>query len=173
MKAKMKAGILLLVFMSAAAVLLFVKPDKAGDGPLLDSGSATNAAAVDFDFTRMNPTMRQTYNYRLAANPREFEGKTLRVAGIYLTRVDESDGKRYFGCLLSGAPGGCSCCSMGCVLEFEPSDPDDWATNCPPVESSIVVSGLLRMEVSGDNALPQSVATIPRLVGADVRWKSN
>ena len=174
MKAKMKAGIWLLASLAAAAALLFVKPGKAGDGPLLDSGYApTAAAAVDFDFTQMNPTMRMTYIYRLAANPKEFEGKTLRVAGIYLTRVDESDGKRYFGCLLSDASGGCSCCSMGYVLEFEPSDPDDWTTNCPPVESSIVVSGLLRMVETGDNALRQPVATIPRIVGADVRWKSD
>lgn len=173
MKAKMKAGIWLLASLAAAAALLFVKPGKAGDGPLLDSGSATNAAAVDFDFTQMNPTMRMTYIYRLAANPKEFEGKTLRVAGIYLTRVDESDGKRYFGCLLSDASGGCSCCSMGYVLEFEPSDPDDWTTNCPPVESSIVVSGLLRMEVSDNKVRRRPVATIPRIVGADVRWKSN
>ncbi len=172
MKAKMKAEILLLVSMAAAAVLSLAKPHKTGDDPRLDDAPATNTAvAVDLDFTRMNPTMQMAYVYRLAANPKEFEGKALRISGTYLTRVDESDGKRYFGCLLSGAPGSCSCCSMGCVLEFEPSDPDDWTTNCPPVQSSIVVSGLLRMVKSSDNVQRQPVATIPRIVRADVRWK--
>ena len=63
--------------------------------------STTNEdVKVDFDFTRMNPTMQMTYTYRLGASPKEFEGKTLRISGTFLTRVDKEDGKRYFGCLM-------------------------------------------------------------------------
>lgn len=130
-----------------------------------DGAGATNAAAtVDFDFTRMNATMRTTYAYRLVANPKEFEGKTLRVSGVLLTRVDESDGKRYFACMM-GNPGGCACCSSGGVLEFEPKSSYRWPTNFPPVESSVTVSGLLKMVEMEEDGRTYS---FPRLFDADV-----
>ena len=83
-------------------------------------------------------------DFRLGANPKEFEGKSLRISGVFLTRIDESAGERHFACLL-GNPGGCACCSPGGVLEFEPKGSYKWPTNFPPVESGITVSGLLKM----------------------------
>lgn len=85
-----------------------------------------------------------------------------------LTRVDMDDGKRYFGCLL-GDPGGCSCCAPGNVLEFMPKDIYAWPTNFPPSESRITVTGRLKMAEVG----PQGQTfSIPRLVDADMDWKS-
>ena len=101
------------VLLCVASVMKDASPTPGG------TASTNDSVKVDFDFTRMNATMRATYMYRLAAMPGEFEGKTIRVSGTLLTRVDEEDGKRYFGCLL-GDPGGCSCCSPGGVLEFVP-----------------------------------------------------
>lgn len=110
-----------------------------------DCATMTNEAVkVDFDFTSMNSTMKVTYTYRLAANPKEFVGKTLRLSGMFLARVDKQDGKRYFGCLM-GDPGGCSCCAPGGVLEFVPQSSYVWLTNFPPVESRITVMGRLEM----------------------------
>ena len=127
--------------------------------------STTNEdVKVDFDFTRMNPTMQMTYTYRLGASPKEFEGKTLRMSGTFLTRVDKEDCKRYFGCLM-GNQGGCSCCSPGGVLEFLPKDSYVWPTNFPPVESRIMVTGCLKMFEVG---APEQSFTIPRLVDADI-----
>ncbi len=157
----------------AAAVLSLAKPHKTGDDPRLDDAPATNTAvAVDLDFTRMNPTMQMAYVYRLAANPKEFEGKALRISGTYLTRVDESDGKRYFGCSMDN-PGGCSCCSTGFVLEFVPSDSEGWAAKWQSIDSPITVSGRLEMVEAGDSILRQSVVRIPRLVDADVSTSEN
>ncbi len=132
------------------------------------SASATNISAeVDIDLTRMSQTARFTCEYRLNANPAEFEGKTLRIFGSLVTRVDEEDGKRYFGCSMD-TPGGCSCCSTGFVLEFVPSDSEGWAAKWQSIDSPITVSGRLEMVEAGDSILRQSVVRIPRLVDADV-----
>ena len=120
---------------------------------------------VDFDFTRMNQTMRMTYVYRLAANPQEFEGKKLRFAGTFLTRVDEADGKRYFGCLM-GESGGCSCCSPGGVMEFEPKETYKWPEGFPPEESRIVVCGTLKIVEIAEKS---ETYMIPRLAEADIQ----
>ncbi len=130
--------------------------------------AATNSPAqVDFDFTRMSQTARFTCEYRLNANPAEFEGMTLRISGTLVTRVDEEDGKRHFGCSMD-TPGGCSCCSTGLVLEFVPSDSEGWAEKWQSIDSPIIVSGRLQMVKEGDNMLRQPVVRIPRLVDADV-----
>lgn len=102
------------------------------------------SAKVDLDFTQMNQTVSTTYFYRLAASPKEFEGSTIRISGTFLTQVDETDGKRYFGCLV-GNPGGCSCCGPAGILEFEPVGASQWPTNFPPVDSAITVTGRLRI----------------------------
>ena len=94
------------------------------------------------------------------------KGKTLRISGTFLTRVDEKDGTRYFGCLM-GDPGGCACCAPGGVLEFMPKDLYVWPTNFPPEESRITVTGRLKMFEVGT---PEQSFTIPRLVDADMSW---
>lgn len=155
----MKRLLFALTLASLAALMLGARSSS----PPKNKAGETPALQVDFDFTRMNATMRMTQLYRLAANPREFEGKTLRVSGAFLTRTDPNDGKRYFGCLLGNA-GGCACCSPGGVLEFEPPHGLEWPKDFPPLESRITVTGRLKMVETGDQSLRQPVFTIPRLV---------
>lgn len=132
------------------------------------SAASTNSSAdVDIDLTRMSQTARFSCEYRLNANPSEFEGKTLRISGTLVTRMDKADGRRHFGCLINDG-GGCTCCSTGFVLEFVPSDSEAWAISWPSIDSPITVSGRLEMVQVGDNALRQPVVTIPRLVDAQV-----
>lgn len=132
------------------------------------SASATNSSAeVDIDLMRMSQTARFTCAYRLNANPAEFEGKTFRISGSFVTRVDEEDGRRHFGCRMDDA-GGCACCSMGFVLEFDPSDSEAWATNWPSIDTPITMSGRLEMIETGDNMQRQPIVKMPRLVDATV-----
>lgn len=165
---KMTARSIPLVALFAAVLFLCVDSVSKDVDSVPCGGAAKEELKIDFDFTRMNPTMRMTHMYRLAANPREFAGKTLRIPGIFLTRVDEEDGKRYFGCLM-GDSGGCSCCAPGGVLEFMPKDSYIWPTNYPPVESRITVTGRLKMFDIGPQEQP---VAIPRLVDADMSWKA-
>lgn len=133
------------------------------------TSTANGDGRIDFDFTRMNQTIRATHAYRLAANPKEFAGKTLRVSGIFLSRLDKDDGKRYFGCFM-GEPGGCSCCAPEGVVEFVPKASYVWPTSFPPVEGRITVTGRLKMLEVGP---PWQAFTIPTLVDADMSWASN
>ena len=168
MKVKMKAGPIFLVALFAAVILLCIASASQDVNSVLGGVAEREEVKVNLDLTRMNPTMRMTHMYRLAANPREFAGKMLRISGTFLTRVDKEDGRRYFGCLM-GEPGGCSCCAPGGVLEFMPKDSYIWPTNYPPVESRITVTGRLKMFEVGPKE--QSV-TIPCLVDADMSWKA-
>ena len=71
-----------------AVVLLCVASVMKDASPAPGGTASTNdSVKVDLDFTRMNATMRATYMYRLAAMPGEFEGKTIRVSGTFLTRA--------------------------------------------------------------------------------------
>ena len=66
---------------------------------------------------------------------------------------------------MMGNPGGCACCSSGGFLEFEPKSSYRWPTNFPPVESSVTVSGLLKMvEMEEDD----QTYSFPRLFDADI-----
>ena len=153
----------------AAAVLLFVCSERGGapgDGGAVAEDEGEEAG-VDFDFTHMNPTVKATYIYRLAANPREFEGKTLRIAGDFFTEVDEDDGRRHFGCRV-GNVGGCACCAPELVVEFEPRNACDWPTNFPPAESRVKVTGRLKMVQIGGDLLCQPAYDMPRLVDAEM-----
>ena len=169
MKAKKIVKASLAVALFAAAVLLCIDSASMNVNSVPSSATATNGCEkVDFDLTRMNPTVRMTHVYRLASSPTEFSGKTFRISGMFLTRVDKEDGKRYFGCLMSD-PGGCSCCAPGGVLEFIPRECYVWPTNFPPSESRITVTGRLKMFDIG----PQEQSlTIPRLVDADISWEA-
>jgi len=124
-----------------------------------------SSGEIDFDFTRMNQTVLAAYIYRLAAHPPEFEGKLLRFAGSFVTAVDEEDGKRHFGCRVEDGGGGCPCCSQAIILEFEPNDSALWQTNFPPEESSITVTGKLKMVRETNYGQTYDV---PHLVNSDV-----
>ena len=169
MKAKKILKMSLMFALFAAVVLLCIDSvSKTVNSGSVSTETTNGCEKVDFDFTRMNPTVRMTHVYRLASSPTEFSGKMFRISGMFLTRVDKEDGKRYFGCLMSD-PGGCSCCAPGGVLEFIPRECYVWPTNFPPSESRVTVTGRLKVFDIGSQG--QSL-TIPRLVDADIFWES-
>ena len=155
----------LAVVFLGVCVLLCARSVSKVSGVASDGIAATNGvASVDFDFTRMSSTVKAANLYRLGAVPQEFDGKTLRISGVFLTRVDEKDGKRYFACMMDN-PGGCACCAPGGVIEFEPKELYKWPADFPPVESRITVSGLLKMVKIEDDG---QIYSVPRLFEADV-----
>ena len=169
MNARKCIGPLIAAAFLGVAVSLCVSAVSRGAKAAPDDTAAPRAATraaepVDCDFTQMNSTMRMAHVFRLGANPQEFADKTLRVAGVFLTQVDRTDGKRRFGCLLC-EPGGCTCCAPGGVLEFEPKDSYAWPADFPSAESRITVTGRLKMVEAGDEQQPCSV---PRLLDADI-----
>ena len=169
MKAKKILKTSLVFALFAAVVLLCIDSVSKNVNSGSASAEATNGCEkADFDFTRMNPTVRMTHAYRLSSVPTEFAGKTFRISGTFLTREDNEIGKRYFGCLI-GEGGGCSCCEPSGVLDFMPKESYVWPTNFPPVYSRITVTGRLKVLKVGPQNDP---VTIPCLVDADISWDS-
>ncbi len=147
-----------------SAMLVVAQFGGSEDAPAQDEAASTNAVeGVDIDFARMNQTVLASQMYRLSANPAEFEGKTLRFAGKFLTTVGD-DGKRYFACSF-GTPGGCSCCSPSGIIEFEPKGARRWPEDFPPEESRITVVGRLKMV---DMTVEGRRYVVPRLFDADI-----
>ncbi len=160
---------LVVAALAAVALLCVDSTTRDVDLPTPHEEDAGDSAEVDIDLTRMNATMQATYTYRLAANPAEFAGKSMRISGKFLTGIDEEDGKRHYGCLV-GNSAGCACCAPSLVLEFEPKDSYAWPTNYPPEESQITISGTLEMFEVGDNMLRQPVTKVPKLANADIAF---
>lgn len=130
--------------------------------PAAVEGAEKEEVPIDIDFTRMNKTIQTSAAYRLMANPSQYVGKTIRMSGMFLTRVDKKDGKRYYGCEFMDP--GCSCCAPG-VMEFVPKEKYKWPTDFPDEESLVKVTGRLEMyEIS----VGQRTYTVPHLVDADV-----
>ncbi len=130
-----------------------------------ESGEPVAPDEPDFDFTEMNQTVQAAYLYKLAARPSEFDGKLLRLPGQFATTLDETTGKRYFGCVVGGPGGGCPCCSQTLLFEFEPKEAELWRTNYPPEKTSITITGRLKMvkETSYGQTFD-----IPRIIDCDV-----
>lgn len=133
--------VVIVAFLAAMAQTGVYSAPKDTKPATSDVATTNNSEKVDFDFTRMNQTMRATYIYRLAGNPGDFAGKTLRISGQFVTGIDENDGIRRYGCLLMDQGG---CCSQG-VLEFIPRDTYAWPTNCPPIQARITLCGRIKI----------------------------
>ncbi len=155
----------------AGAALLYVNA-TARDvaSPALHPEELGDCVPVDLDFTRMNATMQATYLYRLTATPSEFAGKSMRLAGAFLTGIDAADGQRHYGCLVGNAAG-CACCSPALILEFIPKDAYVWPTDFPPKESPVTIVGTLEMFEVGDNRLNPPITQVPKLTNADLAWR--
>jgi len=144
-----KVAAMILAAVALAALLGVVQsqgdPETQADIDIANSSQEGESEDVDLDFSKMNPTVQAAYLYKLAARPAEFEGKLLRLPGTFATTVDEANGKRYFGCVVGDAAGGCPCCSQTLLFEFKPKDADLWKTNFPPEKTFITITGTLRM----------------------------
>ncbi len=126
----------------------------------------TPRADVDFDLMSMKPSLRSSTTYRLAANPVEFEGKTLRLAGAFVLAEDEdSAGVHRSFAIAPASEAGCVCCSVVDPVEFLPKAKYSWPGDFPSNESPIVVTGRLEM-------YDEAGRRFPRIADADFNlWK--
>ena len=102
-----------------------------------DSGADVDLA-VDIDLTLLSSTMVYSEVYNMVYDPESYEGKTVKITGIFLSY--EVDGKIYFSCII---PDATACCAQG--LEFELKDnyiyPDDY----PEQGAEITILGTFTM----------------------------
>lgn len=75
--------------------------------------SASAAAPIDFDLTKMSGTMVYSYVYNLLNEPLDYVGKRFKIAGSYDEFVWDENGATYHNIIVADAT---ACCSEG--LEF-------------------------------------------------------
>ncbi|MCR4631499.1 MAG: hypothetical protein K5786_07690 [Treponema sp.] len=97
---------------------------------------ADKNAKVDFDLTKMSPTMIYSTVFDMMIAPENYENKVIKVEGMFNIFINEVTNDRYYAVLVQDAT---ACCQQG--LEFiwigDHNFPDDY----PEEFSEIVVTG--------------------------------
>ena len=85
--------------------------------------------------------------YDMVTEPSSYEGKTVKMDGIFDVYTDENTGKNYYACIIQDAT---KCCSSG--IEFELKEervyPDEYPDN-KPVHLSGEKTGNLTVSADG------------------------
>lgn len=92
---------------------------------------------VDVDLTVMSATMVYSVVYAMVTEPSSYEGKTVKMDGIFDVYTDENTGKNYYACIIQDAT---KCCSSG--IEFELEEERIYPDEYPDNGSFITVSGV-------------------------------
>ena len=92
---------------------------------------------VDVDLTVMSSTMVYSVVYDMVTEPSSYEGKTVKMDGIFDVYTDENTGKNYYACIIQDAT---KCCSSG--IEFELEEERIYPDEYPDNGSFITVSGV-------------------------------
>ena len=93
-----------------------------------------NPDGVDVDLTLLSSTMVYSEVYAMMVEPEEYFGKTVKMRGLFATQ--ESDGVRYYACIVQDAT---ACCAQG--LEFALSENRVYPDDYPDPGSEITVIG--------------------------------
>lgn len=96
------------------------------------------------DLTTLNQTMVYTRVSDMVTNPKDYEGKSVKMKGTYA--VYEGEARNYYACLISDAT---ACCSQG--IEFLPKKKLSHPADYPPEGTNIVVTGIFDTYYEGED----------------------
>lgn len=100
--------------------------------------------AVDIDLTEMSSTMIYSEVYNMMISPDEYDGKTVRIFGMY-TCYEASEDKVYYACIVQDAT---QCCAQG--LEFVLNDSYVWPDDYPENGDEVTVTGVFEVYEEGN-----------------------
>ena len=89
------------------------------------------------DLTVMSATMVYSVVYDMVTDPSSYEGRMIKMDGIFDVYTDERTGKNYYACIIQDAT---KCCSSG--IEFELEEERIYPDEYPDNGSFITVSGV-------------------------------
>ncbi len=95
------------------------------------------------DLTTLNQTMVYTRVSDMVTNPKDYEGKSVKMKGTYA--VYEGEARNYYACLISDAT---ACCSQG--IEFELTGDYTYPDDYPPEGEQICVEGVFDTYQEGE-----------------------
>lgn len=108
---------------------------------------------IDIDLTLLNATMSYGQMFDMLVNPKNYEGKIVKVKGQFVKYFDDIQKKTYYLVNIVDQAG---CCAMG--VEFVPKDIDNW--QLPLEGDEIIVTGMFTTYIENDNTYASMVDCI-------------
>lgn len=108
---------------------------------------------IDIDLTLLNATMSYGQMFDMLVNPKNYEGKIVKVKGQFVKYFDDIQKKTYYLVNIVDQAG---CCAMG--VEFVPKDIDNW--QLPLEGDEIIVTGMFSTYIENDNTYASMVDCI-------------
>ena len=103
-------------------------------------------AEADVDMTGLNANMVYSQIYDIMTKPDAYEGKTMKISGVFSAYEAPSTGNIYFSCFVADAA---ACCQQG--LEFELTDNYAYPADYPDEGDEITVYGTFETYMEGAN----------------------
>ena len=91
---------------------------------------------LHLDLTKMSGTVVFALVNRMVTEHAKFQGKRIRMAGVFSSYYDDQIDRRFYGCVIADA---LACCSQG--LAFELAKPRKYPDEYPAEGAAIVVEG--------------------------------
>ena len=92
--------------------------------------------ALHFDLTKMSGTVVFALVNRMVTEPAKFQGKHIKMGGVFSSYYDDQIDRRFYGCVIADA---LACCSQG--LAFELAKPRKFPDEYPAEGDAIIVEG--------------------------------
>ncbi len=103
-----------------------------------DLGSSEGDSQI-VDLTTLSPTMIYAEVYNMYVYPEDYEGKTIKIKGMFGVYDDAKTGETFTSCVIQDAT---ACCAQG--VEFELGDGKVYPDDYPNESEEIVVTGTYR-----------------------------
>ena len=91
---------------------------------------------IHFDLTKMSGTVVFALVNRMVTEPAKFQGKRIKMGGVFSSYYDDQIDRRFYGCVIADA---LACCSQG--LAFELAKPRKYPDEYPAEGDAIIVEG--------------------------------
>ena len=115
--------------------------------PLPEVSSNKSTGGIDVDLTTLSSTMVYAEVYNMMTAPKDYIGKTVKMAGNFSYFQDENTGKEYFACIVQDAT---ACCAQG--IEFELSGSHKYPDDYPKKDAMVCVIGEFDTYIEGDSS---------------------
>ena len=92
--------------------------------------------ALHFDLTKMSGTVVFALVNRMVTEPAKFQGKHIKMGGVFSSYYDDQIDRRFYGCVIADA---LACCSQG--LAFELAKPREFPKEYPAEGDVITITG--------------------------------
>lgn len=138
---KRMAKFILIMIIGVMGLSLTACAEKTGSGSdKAQTSTEPQKLIVDEDLTALSSTMVYSTVLNMMTNGKEYDGKLIRMSGLYSEFYDESTNTVRQGCIIQDAT---ACCAQGIeyVLAEEPAD----STEIPKDGEEITVVGTFKV----------------------------